>query len=309
MKRLCHSFKCFLILLTAAMLAFSSAVCAEGLDNLAPEGGLPSLTPYFPQKVTEYDRNYETGEWEAVRIYTFTYENGYPVLVDCYDINLDDHQITRHQYTFQDGVPLTRETSNDNGNDQTRVEYKDGNVYNIRKESADKMSVSEMYFQYGNGGNYFTMVMHASYSQDPNLPDAFGAAEESDAVSVTESNGLLVRTVNTGMYANWNEETEKEWLRFSGTYAAVYDCDGIVACTSSVHRTGPSGIDNRFETVRENGVITKAYVLNPEGEEWTCYARFDFEYTDVAMPSFRYAAMVNSFLMGEENNWYKFFWY
>lgn len=111
------------------------------------------------------------------------------------------------------------------------------------------------------------------------------------------------------MYANWGAETEKEWLRFNGTYTASYDGDGIVVSTSSVVRAGRSGIDDRFEAFRENGLITEATVLYPEGSSWAGMTRFVFEYTDMETSHGRYATMINSFLMGESNNYYKYFWY
>ena len=111
------------------------------------------------------------------------------------------------------------------------------------------------------------------------------------------------------MYANRGAEVEKEWLRFNGTYTASYDGDGIVVSTSSVMRAGRSGIDDRFEAFRENGLITEATVLYPEGSSWTGSTRFVFEYTDMEMSHGRYATMINSFLMGESNNYYQYFWY
>ncbi len=66
---------------------------------------------------------------------------------------------------------------------------------------------------------------------------------------------------------------------------------------------------DRFEAFRENGLITEATVLYPEGTSWAGSTRFVFEYTDMEMSHGRYATMINSFLMGESNNYYKFFWY
>ena len=122
--------------------------------------------------------------------------------------------------------------------------------------------------------------------------------------------GLLVKTVNTGMYANWGGEEAEEWLRFSGTYTAEYDGDGIVAETSAVHRVGPSGTDNRFELTREDGAVAEGVCYAPgEGDTWLAVSRFTFEYTDTETTPSRYAQMINSFLMGSENSYYKYNWY
>lgn len=179
----------------------------------------------------------------------------------------------------------------------------------ITTRSDDGTYISIDRFQYANGDEYFTLLLHENHSVFPEAPEMNDDSEEVDAVSVTSSNGLLVRTVNTGMYANWGTEDEKEWLRFNGTYTASYDGGGIVVSTSSVLRTGPSGIDGRYDAFREDGLITEATVLYPEGSSWTGMTHFVFEYTDMEMSRGRYATMINSFLMGESSNYYKYFWY
>lgn len=294
-------------LLAALILDFASLAGAE--EEWPGEGSVAGLTPRLPKTVTEYAMDFETKQWEATRLWTYTYENGYPVLVDCFDLYEDTHYLTTHRYTFQGGVPVTRETTDDGSDVVARVQYSQGRPYHIFKQDARQTMVSADYFQYANGDDYFTQLLHTYSAFDPEHPEYIEQMEETDAISVTANNGLLVRTVNTGMYANWNPETPKEWLRFDGTYAAVYDCDGIVICTSSVHRTGYSGIDDRFEAIRENGLITEATVLSRDINGWSGLSKFVFEYTEEEMPASRYATMINSFLMGEENNWYKFFWY
>lgn len=298
-----------LALLTAVMLLCTLFGCAAAEEEPTDEGGVPGLTPHLPQKVTEYDLDYETKTWQPVRSWTYTYENGYPVLVDCHEIDLDVHVVSAYQYEFENGIPVKRTFTDETYGRVTTVEYVKGKPYNITTLSNDGVYTSRDYFQYAGGDDYFTLVLHEHHSVYPDEPDMNDDAEEVDAVSVTSANGLLVRTINTGMYANWIPSTEKEWLRFNGTYSATYDSDGIVVSTSVVYRTGNSGVDGRFDAYRENGLITEATVLNPDGTSWSGMTRFVFEYTDTEISAARYAIMINSFLLGEENNYYKFFWY
>ena len=296
-------------LLLAAMLLCALSVCAGAEDFPMDEGGVPSLTPRLPEKVTEYGLDADTGEWMPVRSWTYTYQNGYPVLVDCHEIEYDSHSLTAYEYAFEKDLPVSRTSTHESTGTVTKVEYVGGKPYSITARSEDGTFTSIDRFQYANGDDYFTLLLHESHGVFPEAPEMNDDSEEVDSVSVTASNGLLVRTVNTGMYANWGAGTEKEWMRFNGTYAASYDGDGIVVSTSCVLRAGYSGIDGYFETVRESGLVTEAAILTLEDGAWTATTRFVFEYTDLEMSRGRYATMINSFLMGESNNYYKYFWY
>ena len=55
--------------------------------------------------------------------------------------------------------------------------------------------------------------------------------------------------------------------------------------------------------------MTEAVVLYPYSNSWTAMSKFVFTYADETMPLSRYATMINSFLLGEENNYYKYYWY
>ena len=193
------------------------------------------------------------------------------------------------------------------------MEYNNGRVYNVTSESRDGLTRSAIYFQYAHGDEYFTLALHERIqlpSEDGGFDDHM---EEADAVSVTTKDGLLSKTVNTGMYANWSEASgeEKQWLRFSGTYAAEYDGDGLLSAASAEHRIGPSGIEFKCEMTKENGLVTEAVKLEPDYGTggFSPASRFVFEYTDIEIPAGRYAAMINSFVTGSHNNYYYYFWY
>ena len=50
-------------------------------------------------------------------------------------------------------------------------------------------------------------------------------------------------------------------------------------------------------------------VRYPESGDAVPRARYVFEYTDAAADAVRYANMINWFLMGEDNDYYRYFWY
>lgn len=296
-------------LLLAAMLLSMPLACAAE-ESQIEEGGIPSLNPRLPQSVTEYTLDFESKEWLPARTWTYTYENAYPVLIDCYEEEGDFHTVIEYQYEFEGDLPVKRTSVNEQTGNETTVEYVKGRPYNVFSKSGDgRTYISRDHYQYANGDDYFTLFLHEHHSIFPDDPEMNDDAEEVDSVSVTSSNGLLVRTVNTGMYANWAPTTEKEWLRFNGTYSASYDGDGIVDTVFSVSRVGRSGVDNRFEAYREDGLVREATVLSQDGTSWSGMTRYTFEYTDTEISAARYATMINSFLMGEENNWYRYLWY
>ena len=138
-----------------------------------------------------------------------------------------------------------------------------------------------------------------------------GDKEEMDSITVVSNGGLLVKATNTGMYANWNTGEKKEWQRFNGTYTVEYDADGIAALASGVFRAGPSGLQNKFAVTKENGRVTEAIVLIPNNETggYDEFSKFTFEYADTEISDSRYAMMINSFLLGEANSYYRYLWY
>lgn len=289
------------LLFSAAAMLTAATVSVHAEDAVT--------SPRLVKTVTEYGVDFETEEWTPVRTWEFTYENEYPVSIDMYEIDADMHVLTTFTYTFEDGIPTQRKTYDADGALLSVTEYNNGRVYNVYEEKDERKN--SLFYQYGNDDEYFTLVLRderSDFAEDSGNIDSY--AEEVDAISVTLQNGLLLKTVNTGMYANWGGEEEKEWLRFSGTYTAEYDEDGIVALTSAVHRVGPSGIDGRYELTKADGVVTEGAAYTPaEGDNWSPVSRFSFEYTDTETTPARYAQMINSFLMGSENSYYKYNWY
>ncbi len=290
-----------ILLLFMVILLAAAVICVHA------EGAV--TRPRLVKTVTEYGFDEETNEWAPIRTWDFTYENDYPVSIDLYETDADRHIVTTFAYDFEGGIPVQRRTYDSDGALVSVTEYRSGCVYNVYEE--DDSRKYALYYQYGNGDEYFTLVLRDERSRDDESAEAVDYyAEEVDAVSVTVQNGLLVKTVNTGMYANWGGEEEKEWLRFSGTYTAEYDDDGIAAITSAVHRAGPSGTDGRYEVTKADGLVTEGACYAPMNDgQWYAAARYTFAYTDLETTPSRYAQMINSFLMGSESAYYKYNWY
>ena len=179
-------------------------------------------------------------------------------------------------------------------------------------KSLDGTGTQADYYQYANDDGYFTFLLHEEHlGASEGDGEVSGDKEETDSITVVSKDGLLVKTTNTGMYANWNTGEKKEWQRFNGTYTVEYDADGIAALTSGVFRAGPSGLQNKFAVTKENGRVTEAIVLIPNNETggYDEFSKFTFEYADTEISDSRYAMMINSFLLGEENSYYRYLWY
>ena len=175
-----------------------------------------------------------------------------------------------------------------------------------RTDVIKDQSKREEFYQYGNNDGYFTLLVSAYYTFiDPMT------MEEVDSIDVTKNGELLKKTVNTGLYANWNEGEAKEWERFNGTYTANYDENGIVTDTSGIFRAGPSGPQYKIEKTMENGLVTELVKQVPDNDPdtWMNESKYTFEYTDTAISQSRYAQMINYFALGEFNQYYAYNWY
>ena len=266
----------------------------------------PVLNPRLVSKVTTYVMPMDSTDWTQAHVYDFTYENGYPVtIVDTDDAGTYER---RFEYTFENGVPVKRvEHNNDNGNTVT-IEYNGGRAYSWSEVTGDGVAAEKAYIQYGNGGDYFTMVLRER-NMAGETPDQDEYAEENDSVNVFTENGLLKKTVNTGMYAYWAPSVQKEWLRFNGIYTADYDDNGIVHELSAVYREGNDGVESKYELKVENGVVTEVIRFAPdENGEFKPEEKFVFEYTENVTSASRYSLMINSFLVGEQSNYYMYLW-
>lgn len=154
------------------------------------------------------------------------------------------------------------------------------------------------------------MYLFTRYDEDPAGERPGEYMEEVDSIRITTQNGLLKRTLNTGMYANWSEGDPKEWQRFNGTYIANYDEDGILHDTSSSYRAGPPGGSLLFDVTKDNGKITEIVRSDRYPDrDIVPQNKYVFEYTDEAIDPARYANMINDHILSGDNTFYKFNWY
>lgn len=291
----------------AALIILTLAACGtQSSDSVT--------APALMSKVTKYEMNYQTGEFELKDETEYEYENAYPVMMKYHDLmaNLDDK--TTFEYSFNDGRPVKMKSYDENGDPDMAVSYTKKGLRN-REHYFIPNSTMELIYQYGNRDNYFTLVHHESVVEDPEDPEVpKDHAEEIDSVIVTTKDGLLEKTVNDGIFANWGDDEVKKWTRFMGSYTAEYDSNGIVSLTSGVYSVGESGPEEKFELTMEDGrvkeVVRSRYGKTDEGEEsWDEDAKFVFEYTDTEISKDRYASMINNVIMEGGGNYYIFNWY
>ena len=261
------------------------------------------------ESVQTYRWDYQYDDWELAHTTSIEYENAYPVMIENLD-NYDDAEPAKtvFEYTFDGEKPVTRTETDLANNTVTTVKYNDGRVYDYDMKSLSSGSTAKLMFQYGNGGEYFTMVLHDEFrSGEGYSSDAM--MEEMDSVSVTTENGLLKRTTNTGIYTKWSEGEEKNWVRFNGKYSADYDDDGIVSLLSAVYSSTGYEEQGKFEVQKENGRITEITRYIPGDGGWKPYEQYVFEYNDTEISPSRYATMINYFIADHGGNYYFYNWY
>ena len=261
------------------------------------------------KSVDHYLWDFANDDWQLSMTTSIEYENAYPVMIENLG-NYDDAEPAKtvFEYTFDGEKPLTRTETDLTNNTVTTVTYNDGRVYDYDMKSLSSGSTAKKMFQYGVGGEYFTMVLHDEFrSGEGFAPDYM--MEEMDSVSVTTENGLLKRTTNTGIYTKWSEGEEKNWVRFNGKYSADYDDDGIVSLLSAVYSLSGYEEQGKFEVKKENGRITEITRYIPYDGEWKPYEQYVFEYNDTEISPSRYATMINYFIADHGGNYYFYNWY
>ena len=297
--------KAVALLLSLAMV-FVCVGCGNEEDS-APE----KLEPTLIKSVTVYSINYETKAWQEAQRTEYSYENGYPVSVSTVYWGDDTPTVKTLQYKFENDIPV-KMTVSEGKNKEYTAEYANGRVSQISYVLPDKNSTRHLIFVYGNDDEYFTSVLHSSHVGDPSAPSSpFYNAEEFDQIVVTRKNGPLRKTVNNGLYTNWLDGEDREWMRFNGTYSAFYDSDGILEHTECVFWDDQIPSNYVFEVKKENGrvaeVVRKA---STEGkDEEVNEAKIVFEYTDTRIDAGRYSRMINAHILESENNFYIYNWY
>lgn len=296
------------ILFIIFLLLVMGSITFFGYEKLIKERN-EIINPTLVKSVTRFDK--VKGDWKQTSKVNYEYENNYPVKKELYEHDSKTPIIEKYNYAFKNNVPTKMESYDENGNNIVTIKYKNGNVYDESRVSEDKSSILKRYYQYANQDNYFTLVFHKNMSVDIS-GNAYPTyiAEEVDSVSVTTKNGLLKKTINTGIYTNYDEGNDDEWFRFNGTYTANYDNNGIVKDTYVKNRAGYSGIEHKFELTKEDGKISEVirFTWNNSTNEWMEDMKILFDYTDNEINKERYASMINAHIMQEENTYYFYFW-
>ena len=283
------------------------------LDLLRREGAVkPEETnPALVKTVTLYGVNYETGEWEVWSKTEFVYENDYPKSITTVYPDADYQTVETFDYSFADGVPVSM-TRYEDGVEKTSADYVNGRLSQVSYKYDFEQSTRFQTYIYGNDDDYFTLILHSSHMGDPSDPSSpFYNAEEIDEVNVETEGGLLRRTTNRGLYTNWVDGEDREWMRFNGTYTAYYDYEGILSSTSCKYRDDQTPVDYLFDVTREDGrVVEVIRKLKTQGsEEEFNDVKIVFEYTDIQTDAARYSLMINAYILDAQNNFYFYNWY
>lgn len=299
--------------LAAVLAAIMAAVFLPACSSSAAVS-----KPALVSKVTEYGIDYGSEEknWTESKVYEYEYKDAYPASLR-YTEN-GETAVTEYKYEISDGKPVSLTYNTPYSNLSVNVSYtKKGLVNRIRTFDETGRKVGEQVFQYGNRDEYFTLVLHENIISAPEDPVA-DHMEEIDSVIVSSQNGLLSRTVNDGLFANYNDNEEKIWRRFDGTYTANYDKNGILESTSALFKTFPgSGDQYKFDITSEGGRVTQVIrstwaAADPENSSegsWEPEVKYEFEYSDTEIGAARYASMINWFLLDGGSNYYIYNWY
>lgn len=303
-----------LLVIPAVFLPACSSGSAANISN-----------PALVSKVTQYDVDYgsEDGGWVEARSYEYEYKDAYPVsqkTTEYENVFVDDFV-----YELKDGKPVKMTHHPISSDETTNVSYtKKGLVNRVRTFDSTGRKIGEMVFQYGNRDEYFTLVLHENIISPPD-EKVIDHMEEVDSVMITSENGLLRKTVNDGLFANYNDNEEKVWMRFDGSYTVNYDANGIIDNTTAIFTSFPgSGNQYKCDITIEDGRVTEAVrsiwaTADTENQEeasesenegtWEPEAKFVFEYTDTEISQARYASMINYFLLEGGGNYYFYNWY
>ena len=308
MKKYFNKAWALILSLTLLISSFAFASSAQ-----ASQSKSKTESPALVSSVTHYEIDYRTKKWTKQSVAKYQYKNGYPVKIYVKETYADDADITALSYSFRENkLPLKMTSKSSSGVRTVKYNSKGARYYDVIES---EYLTLKKYFQFAENKSYFTAVLHDGkyYGEDGKTIDS--TMEETDSISVTLKNGLLKKTINTGMYANVNAGDKKTWQRFNGTYRADYDENGILKETSAKFRMGASGKQNSFVVKRKNGriisVVRRRWVAATKGKKahWEDEEKIVFKYTDKKIDKKRYAMMINEAIIGSDNNYYFYNWY
>ena len=246
-------------LLSAALIFTTAAVFLPACSTASSQD---ISNPALVSKVTEYSVDYgsEDLNWIEESSYAYEYKDAYPVTLT--RTQYEDVSVINYDYELKDGVPVSM-THNTIGDDGTLVSTsytKKGLVNRVITTDSTGRQIGEQVFQYGNRDDYFTLVLHENVISAPE-DLVVDHMEEVDSVLITSENGLLKKTVNDGLFANYNDKEKKEWRRFDGSYTANYGESGIIDTTFALFKNFPgSGNQNKYDLTIEDGRVTEVII-------------------------------------------------
>ena len=239
------------ITLSIMLVVMCLSACSGGSAGITKPALISSAKIYEP----DYANNGEG--WVLSAAHQYEYENAYPVSEKRKDG--DSEGIIKYSYEFKDDKPVKMKYTSPYEDGPVEISYTDdGVVDRILSYDSTGRKISEKIFQYGNRDEFFTFVLQESIVSSPKDKIA-DHMDETDSVIVTTANGLLKKTVNDGLFANYNDKEVKVWKRFDGSYTAFYDDNGIVSETEAIFTTFPgSGKQYKIELTVKDGRVAEA---------------------------------------------------
>lgn len=275
-------------------------------------------SPALIKSVIKYEVSGKTNKWKKSEKTSYTYKKKYPTKASSYDYYVKDKTVRKFSYKFSGKVPKKMTLKHSDGIPTTTYKYTKRGLVSKIAAGPDKNGKRVLWFIYGNK-NYFTTVLHdyINIEEAEDSSKEHNYAEEIDSVAVTtRKNGLLKKTVNHGLFANYTNAEKRKWFRFDGTYTVKYDTDGIANLTTAKFKTFPgSGKQLKFKVYKKNGLITKVirYIWDGDAKKgkgaWSRDEKLVFTYTKTKIDKIRYASMINAQIMDENNNYYMYNWY
>ncbi|MCR5215198.1 MAG: hypothetical protein K6E10_12355 [Eubacterium sp.] len=282
----------------------------EADQNASSEAANVEINPALIKSVTIYWADFESGEWNEQEKWEYSYENNYPVSKVISYPGVDEKTEIKFEYTFEGENPVSM-VKYENGTKTYTSEYVNGRLSVKSQYFEDGVSTRHQIYSYGNNDDFFTSILHSSHVADvePDMP--YYNTEEIDTIMVTSENGLLKKTVNDGLYTNWLDGEDREWMRFNGTYTVNYDAMGIVNTTECTYRDEQVPVNYIFDVTVADGRVTEAIRKSAQqgSTEEINECKVVFEYTDMAIDAGRYSRMINDHIMPDGNSFYYYNWY
>lgn len=303
------------LLITAVLLSLTACGGGATPDSASPDTATADQTTAIRHNlvssVKSYRKDSAQGDWVLDNTTTVKYDDkANPTLFTTVTEGDKEHPVqTKCEYVYEGDLPVTRIETDDSSHGGTTAEYKNGRLDKVTYDNTESNIVYKWMYQYSDSSEYYTLGLSEIRGESTG-PNAIGNSEEVASVDVTTENGLLRKTVKTGVGSYWLDGENKKWESSSDIYVAEYDDDGIIEQLYDPYDTDRKTIWHRFIVTRSGGTITEVTCQRHESDDsWTDLVKSEFEYNDIEISPVRYSLMMNRFIADYASNYYTYNWY